>query len=370
MDEFRFRYVVYGELGDIAAAHPAVYDSFSSDNGEITEFGPFAGNPDAYEDFPLFFYIEHDNRIVCNRFAIPDILFTEKGRFKWAWGGGFFTDPDFRGRGLGTKLIKGMIETLHERDIGTGMVFSTPVSIHIYKKLGYNFPGYADRYIFLKSFAPFLRKHIRFEGIVKLVDLISRPFPKILYLIRSGPGKTSRVALECVHIPSEEVASRLEGFKLRHSSRFRFNDSAEKLEFKLSRAGNSMFYLLSDRESGRPEGYFILKNRLINTPLGGYSGFKLMSLMDYGFYGDESARLKDLISIVFEIFFQSDADALDAVAPRDPLNALVRKRGMFRIGKGMSFTFTVPSSWDLHPDADLLGSWQLSHFSGDGYSFE
>jgi len=370
MEDFKFGFVTYAEIDKAAETHPAVYRSFVTENGDFTEFDPFRGNPDAYEEFPFFFYIAHQDRVVCNRFAIPDILVTERGEYPWSWGGGFFTAPEYRGKGLGKKLIDNMVKVLHGKGISSGSVFSTPVSIHIYRKLGHSFMGYVDRFIFLRSCAPFLRKYIRSEGIIKFADLLYRPFPGALASITGGAGSTRRKNFRRHRIFQAEVESTMRDLNIHRDSRFRFNDSGAKLAFKLDRAGNSEFFLMEDLKENRPAAYFILKNRLVTQPLGGFSGFRMMSLMDYGFFGRNPLYPKLLVGNVFDSFMKSGAEVLDVVSSHPGLSSAVRKRGMINIGKGMSFTFTLPASWNLNTENSGLRDWQLSHFSGDGYSFE
>ncbi len=370
MEDFKFGFVTFGEIDKAAETHPAVYRSFVTEDGDFTEFEPFRGNPDIYEEFPFFFYIAHEDRVVCNRFAIPDVLITDRGKHPWSWGGGFFTVPEYRGKGLGTKLIDNMVRVLHGKGIGSGMVFSTPVSVHIYRKLGYSFMGYADRFVFLRSCAPLLRKYIDCSGVIKFADTLFRPFPRALVSILSslGPGRNKDLSRH--RIDKAEVESTMEGLNIHHGSRFRFNDSGAKLAFKLSRAGNSQFFIMEDKKENRPAAYFILKNRVLTQPLGGYSGFRMMSLMDYGFFSQNPLSPKLLVREVFDSFMKSDAEVLDIVSSHPGLSSAAGRMGMINIGKGMSFTFTFPDSWNLNTENSGLEDWQLSHFSGDGYSFE
>jgi hypothetical protein len=106
------------------------------------------------------------------------------------------------------------------------------------------------------------------------------------------------------------------------------------------------------------------------APLAGkYKNFKLMTLMDFGLFKNDKRIYSVLLKEVVELFWKSDADVLEVISNSEPLIKLMKKQWMIKIGKGMSFTFSVPERWKFDQMNNELSSWHLTSFCGDAFSF-
>ena len=201
--------------------------------------------------------------------------------------------------------------------------------------------------------------------------MLFMPLSRAVVFFRTDRRTRSLKNYECFLVEASDVESRRDYRELCYSSTYRFIDSGAKLVWKLSHMDDEVLYIIAEKDNNYdPVAYFIMKNGLITTPLGGYSGFRMMSIMDYGFFDDRPVNRRLLVQYVFDLFSGSDAEVLDIVSSDDELNRILKKRGMLRIGKGMSFSFFVPDSWDLGEGFDQLQNWVLTHFSGDGWSID
>jgi GNAT superfamily N-acetyltransferase len=370
MGDYIFKIVLFNEVKNLKKKHPIVYKTFLNKKGEFNRFHHLIKDPDIYENFPVFFYLEHDQELVSYTFSLPDILFIGDQQYQWSWGGGLFSDPAYRGKGLATKLIDNMVNYLHSKNIGRGGVFSTPAAIHIYEKLGYTVLGYANRFVFLKSCKPILKKYLKIEVFSEFCDSFFRPISKLILYLHRDKEIEREEEFELTHITNLDRFTNIGGHNLFYFSKFHFNDSFPKLIFKIMRNSNLKLFIVVDKLHQQPLLYFVINNRYIHNPLGGFSGFKLMTLMDFGFNKEKPICFKILTSKVFDLFSESDAEVLDIISSYEEFSQILKNKWMVKVGKGMSFKYTVPSSWELSDDAKSIESWHLTHFSSDAYSFE
>ena len=363
------KYIEYGELSSIAESHPTVYEAYVDASGNFAKFDSLANSPDIYDEFPIFFYLEYNGKLVSYISTLPDLMFFQDSSYSWAWGGDLFSDPSYRGKGLATLLVKGMVEVLHNRKIAWGGVFSTPTALHIYKKLGYNILDYVDRFIFLKSAKPVLKRHVKSEAVVDFIDVLIRPLLKcvIAVLKDSNIDKSNITSIEVL---DHSELDRLNDKKIVYFSKFHFNDSFCKLKYKIGMKETVKIYIIHDRNTREALAYYVLSNRYIRKPLGDYSHFNLMTLMDFGFFKKDARIFEYIVNEVFKAFSVSAAEALEVISSYNILSSLLKKRMMVKVGSGMSFKFTLPSTWKLDSSIDSVESWHLTHFSGDAFGFE
>jgi GNAT superfamily N-acetyltransferase len=371
MDDYTFKVVLFNELDELDVKHPNVVSIFGGSTDVIKMFEPLRKCPDIYDAFPVFFYLEHKDKLVSYLACLPDILSIGDQEYKWSWGGGLYSNPNYRGKGLATNLIDNMVKLLHEKNIGWAGVFSVPAAVHIYKKLGFTVPGYVDRFIYLKSCKPIIHKFIRIKTLGSICDIVFKPISKLVWHIKKDRSIDINHDYQLNHIQDIDQFKHPEKSSLKYFSAFHFNDSSEKLIYKIKHNSNLDLYNIYSKEQQKTILYFVLNNRYLSRPLGGFSDFRLMTLMDYGFYSnDDPNYFKVLIHHVFKLFYESDAEALDIISSYGFLSGLLKSKWMIKIGKGMSYKFAAPTNWDLGDEAKQIESWHLTHFCGDAYAFE
>ena len=88
----------------------------------------------------LFWIIELDNQIVAHVsiFIVDNIPTPEKLINKWGYLTNTYTKKDFRGKGLGSKLVKYAINDAKSLNIETMIVWPSDKSIEFYERVGFN----------------------------------------------------------------------------------------------------------------------------------------------------------------------------------------------------------------------------------------
>jgi GNAT superfamily N-acetyltransferase len=360
-----FRYVTYAEVEKLEELHPLVHRFISKKKHQrLVEC------PDISGDFPWFFYIADGERIYSHLSAIPDVLTAEGNRYPWAWTGDLVTDPVYRGRGLAKRVVEETIKVLHQNNYIPAGGFATEVTIHIYKKLGFALPGFVSRYLFLKTIRPLLEYHVRYRLFRIVADVLYRGLILLfrpLQIILSKPLK-NKVSLKKIDV-KEDAPSRADMPKLRYPVRYHFNDSLPKLLWKIdwTRHDTTLYFLINEATK-EPWCYLVIREKQVSEPiLDKYGNFKLMTLMDFGFFTDDQNVYQALVNKVFHIFWKSEAEVLEIISSSALLNACAKHLGMRKVGKGVPFMFTAPSKLDLGSRCGDLAEWHLTHYSGEGF---
>lgn len=360
-----FRYITYGQIGRLDELHPLYHQYLSRD-----KYRRLIDCPDIDDDFPWFFYIADDQQIYSHLSAIPDVLRAGEESYPWAWTGDLVTDPKYRGRGLARRVVEETIRVLHQGGYIAGGGFATEVTIHIYKKLGFALPGFVTRRLYLKTLRPVLEYHLKSRpiraiagGFYRALVLLSRP------LIRLRSGRIGRRISVRELDPAAEESRRTDLPDLRYQAGYHFNDTLKKVLWKIAWARHdNKLYVMTDERTGEPAGYFVVREKQVTEPiLGRYTNFKLMTLMDYGFYNDDGDLHRALLGTLFGLFRSSDADVLEVVSSSVPLNGCARRMGMRRVGKGVPFLLLTPADRSLGAAADDTANWHLTHYSGEGF---
>jgi hypothetical protein len=94
-----------------------------------------------------------------------------------------------------------------------------------------------------------------------------------------------------------------------------------------------------------------------------------MTLMDFGLFNKDPKLYKLLIKEIMKVFWTSEAEVLDILSSLPVFNAVLRKRGMIRVGRGESFVVSLPGDWTIDPDIYRLNNWHFTHFIGDSFTF-
>lgn len=163
--------------------------------------------------------------------------------------------------------------------------------------------------------------------------------------------------------------------KIKNSTRFRFNDSIVKLNWKIGGCGQKgenicKPYIIKVSATNEIVGYCVVRNKLQIEPIASkYKNFMMMTLMDYGLFVDDERLYLSIIDKLFDLFWESSAEVFEVVSNSETLCAALRRKGMLRVGKGMSFKFSLPESWSISDGYEQLENWHLTHFCGDSFTF-
>ena len=367
--DYKFKFIEFKELDIIKRERPGLYENASS--------RLLLSCPDVFKDFPCYFYLlDNDNNIVCSVKAFPDRLVTSDKTYPWAWLGALLTDERYRGKGLATILISECEKILHKKGIAWGGVFSTDIALRIYRKLGFTIPGYANRYLFLKSARPFLVAHVRSIFLSSFLNILYMGATRFLYkACFSNPWFRKRKSRKLMFTECDENNYTSYHKKINYSTTFHFNDSQDKLIWKIrgckSKSGNiCKLFIARDLTTNDIVGYFVVRNKIQKEPVAvKYKNFTIMTLMDYGLFIDDEAIYSSIIENLFDLFWKSSAEVLEVISNSEALCAVLRRKGMLRVGKGMSFKFSLPEFWNIGDECSKLEEWHLTHFCGDGFSF-
>ena len=367
--DYKFKFIEFKELDILKRERPDLYRNASSQL--------LLSCPDVFEDFPCYFYLlDNEENIVCSVKTFPDTLVTSNKTYPWAWFGALLTDESYRGKGLATMLIRECKNILHKKGIAWGGVFSTDIAIRIYRKLGVTIPGYANRYLYLKSARPFLIAHVRSIFLSSFLNVLYMGTTRFLYkAFFSKPWIRKRNCRKLIFtefIENDDIAYQK---KINHSTIFHFNDSLDKLIWKIRgcnlKTGNiCKLYIAKDLKTNDIVGYFVVRNKIQKEPVAlKYKDFTIMTLMDYGLFINDDTIYSSIIEKLFDLFWESSTEVLEVISNSEALCAVLRRKGMLRVGKGMSFKFSLPKNWNIGDDCKKLENWHLTHFCGDGFSF-
>jgi GNAT superfamily N-acetyltransferase len=368
---YKFDFITYDQIDTLENTHPLVYNTLLGGAHKPTHMRTLIYCPDIFDEFPFYFYIYDGDKIISSSAMLPDIFFLNESKYRWAWAGALLVDPAYRGHGLGTKIAHYSLEILHERNIAKGGTFSTPTALHIHKKLGYTIPGFADRFLFLKSGKAVFRYHLKSDILAAPADIIYRLLAKSYLKIKGRPIKPEKLGARADEIDFSKInINDLNLPPLYYHTIYHFNDSPAKLFWKIRSSKYNSMYLVKDMATEKPLGYFILKNRPVKQPmLDKYKDFNLMTLMDYGVYNSDENIYNLIINLALNIFIAGNADVFEVISSSPIMNGYIKEIGMRKAGKGMSYVYTVPPSWNLGTDAIQIQNWPLTHFCGDAFSF-
>ncbi len=359
-----------GDCSALAARHPHAEAILNA--ASLSHFSTFPG---AADDFPLLFYLLDPQDRLCAYFrVIPDQVTLESRTYRWAWTGDNYTLPEYRGRGLSTKLQGEGTRHLHELGIARGSVFSTEVTLHIFSKLGIDVAGYVPRFVAVRSAQPFLDAHAS-NRIFRMA--LSRPAQFAAWLMgrwTRARARGQRADVDCVPADTctdSELQRLLDRTKGSYSAYFSTDLSLLRKKLAAARRmGRVDWWVLRDAASSDPFAYMVVRRRWQEKPLAEkYKGFNLMTLMDFGFEASDSRAAGAVLAYLVREFFSSDADVLEVISGNSELNHLARRCGLLAAGKGMSFSYALPGDWACSNSIPSCEHWPLTHFCGDAFAF-
>lgn len=373
--KYKFNYITFGGVELLRMEQPFVYEQLQG------FYNMLKTCPDIYDAFPFFFYItDKQNKIVSSIKAYPDKLFFNRKIFSWLFLGGYFTDERHRGKGLGTILMDGALRERQKRGIGYGGISATNVAWHIENKLGFSFVGHARRYIILKTFRPFLEANIKSKQIINIIDILTRPlnylvFKKIFGILFSLRFKKT-LNIHVIEVNTPESSPLLNLFwKPIYKTKYYFNDSLSKILWKVraseARKDNkNIIYIFTNKHNREKLCYLIIRFNYQTQPLGGkYKYFKRMTLVDYGFFIENDKIYDEIIKIMMNIFWKSDAEVFDIVTSSKKLASKLIYRGLINIGKGQNLIIYPADIKDLDNDFIKIENWHITSFTGNAFTF-
>ena len=358
-----------GDCREVKSRHPHIGDLVSEQ--DLSTYATFSG---ACDEFPLFFYFLDRSDRPCAYFrVIPDQAVVDDHRIPWAWTGDNFTVPKYRGQGLSTKLQAAATKYLHERGIARGSVFSTEVTLHIFKKIGIPLVGHVPRFVALRSVHPLLDAHLSNRAIKRALAVAGHLAVKAVELwaatyARRWRHGTCWVAAD--ELDDSDLQQLLDNTKGSHDGHFSTDLCMMRKKLALAaRAGDVKWDVLCDSGSSQPIAYAILRQRLQSKPLAEkYSNFSLMTLLDFGIAKSDARGAAAVLGHLVHQFLNSQADVLEIISADAQLNRLARRCGLIPAGKGMSFSSAFPEKHFAARGPMSVHQWPLTHFCGDAFT--
>jgi GNAT superfamily N-acetyltransferase len=365
-----YRAIRFAELADLAASHPQVAALRPGDEHHPSMFGALADCPQIDGDFPCYHYLLEGGAILVSLLTFPDRVTIDGADYPWSWTGSFLTSPAARGRGLGKRLWARATDTLHDAGYVVGGAFANPVTTHICRGFGFTIlEPRIPRLLFLKSAEPMLRHHLPRPALVSLVDapyrLLARGLARVAARGAGGAGMTVELDRD-----GTAFADRLRGRAPHYDAPCHFDDGVDRFAWKLQQLRGVDVYLISDRTTGEPLARFAVKDRVIEKKLAGkYSGFQLMTLMDYVLYRSGDDTYDRLVDALLALFWDSDALVLETISASPELNRRLRRKLLIPVGQGVAFWYKAPPDLALPATPAQTPSWHFTHFATDAFGF-
>lgn len=358
------KHVTFSERNKVAELHPELSSQFP----ELAV--PYLVEATDYPgDFPYVFYVLEGGVVATYISCFFDTLQRDGQQYAWAWNANLFTHPDFRGRGLAQQIVAYQLAELAKRGIVWGGVFSSPAALRLYEKLDFTIVGFASRMCLLRRPLPFLTHHMGNNLAARVASQTYQAIYRFKGLLKFGQ-RAFRNTYSVEQATIGELNALLGARPLHRETRAHWRDDADILRAKMAVRGSDKIALVRDT-AGQPLLFFIWRVRETSErPIKEkYSGVRMFSVMEFGYFA-EIVPHDALIRAAITLFNEADADLLEFVTSPQPLEASARRHGFIALGSGMSFTFKAPAGHPLEQVQDTTADWHLTHYSGDGYSFE
>ena len=330
-------------------------------------------NPDTRPDSPcLFCLVDGSGQVVCWIRAFSDQLSVDGDERQWLWTGDLTTLPEFRRRGLATRLQRESTKWALDRDTGRGSVFSTDETLHIYRKLGYLLPGHAARSVLIRSVRPIVEAHVTSEWAKPVARAVGQPVAGLankLIEYRCRRWTVGSHAELCQGVTDPAVRAVLSSAE--RWMPVRFSLTPAKLQWKIEhsvRRGAQVELLAIIDTHGAPLAFAVLRTRLETKPLAErYRDFRCTTLMDFVLAEPSERAARVMVAHVCKHFLDSPGgDVLQLISYDAGVTRLARQLGALRAGRGMSFACVLPQSLEPPGVASDISKWPVTHFSGDG----
>jgi len=357
------RSVEMGQQDRLAELHPELV----ADRPDLLT-PALLNNPEPVEsDFPYLFYALDGAKVVGHFMSFPDTLYADGAPRKWAWNLGLFTDPEYRGRGIARKIVELQLAEFGRRDMIWGGVFSSHAAIRLYERMGFGFPGFAQRLCLMRNARPFLRAHVSNALAVAAGGLAANTLLAAHRLLKRGVRSFGGYRVQPI---DREEFSALVNASAVHPEAFYWGTDARW--FTARSAENDVFCKVMRAGETNPCAFMIVRDRLVKdrSLSGRYSNFKMLSVEEFGQFEEAPDIAQALISGLLALFRDSDADIAEFVTSSPAIQASARRAGFVPFGAGMSFKFMAPPGHPLSDRALASANWHMTHYCGDGFGFE
>lgn len=325
---------------------------------------PFTENPVAMpDDFPFFFYILDGDVIAGYRRAVPDVAIIDGQETAWAWNFDLFIEPQYRGKGIGKRLVVQQVEEFSRRGIVSGAAFSAPATLRIYERLGFHVLGHAPRLALVRNVRPFLASRARGRGGWPELAPLGNA---ILWAIRRLRG-IANAAQPVVIEPIEREGFAREFEKIGGHSRTRH--WARDAEWLFARMGeNDRLWRICSASLIETIGLAVIRDRTVDetSPDGAKYTVRRATAMDFAVSDDGEAVWAAMASGLEAYLETSEADMIDVVTSCPAFIAALDARGFGKRGVGMSFAYKTPT-YGADDGDDELCDWHLTHNTSDGF---
>jgi GNAT superfamily N-acetyltransferase len=359
-----FHTIRLGELPELEKYHPAVWRADPTLPQPI-----LPQDTDPNPDFPILFYCEEGRDLACYIRCFPDTLHVAGRAVPLAWNGNLLTLPEFRRRGLARAIVECQMQEFARTGTVWGGVFSAPAALRLYEKLSFSMVGTAPRLCFVRSTTAFLDHHMPTAlarvagglgaGAARLLDRALRlrqPFRSTVSSREISKADFAGLAAAGFAAPQGQA---------------HWDHSPDWLLRRQSVRDIDHIHLVERSGGGDPVGYIVVRQRRnLKRPIREkYYGVDVMSLMHYGAFSDDRDANEMLLAAALNLFAASDADMFEVVTSDPALREAARRAGLFPLGGGMSFKFHASEALTELLPTDLA-AYKLTHYSGDGFSFE
>ncbi len=354
-----YRVVQWNERERARELHPQLMHA----RPELLE-PPFVANPVPMpDDFPFFFYILDGDAIAGYRRAVPDVAVINGEDTAWAWNFDLFIEPEYRGKGIGKRLVVQQVEEFSRRSIVSGAAFSAPATLRIYERLGFRVLGHAPRLALVRNVRPFLASRPRGRGGWPELAPLGNAALWVIRRLRAVANATQPVLVKA--IDRERFArefTRMGGHRMtRHWAR--------SVDWLFARMGDDDRLLaITTAQSDTPLGVLVIRDRVVReTSASGVDySVRRATVMDFATIDDGDETMKALATALECYLEQSGADMVDMVTSRPSLISALQSYGFGKRGVGMSFAYKTPVG-GADDGNDALSDWHLTHNTSDGF---
>lgn len=325
---------------------------------------PFAANPVPMPgDFPFFFYILDGDALAGYRRAVPDVAIVDGQEVAWAWNFDLFIEPQYRGKGIGKRLVVQQVEEFSRRGIVSGAAFSAPATLRIYERLGFRVLGHAPRLALVRNVRPFLASRLRGRGGWPELAPLGNAVLWAIRRLRAVANAVPPVTIEAIDRErfAQEFAAAGGHLGARHWAR-----GADWLFARMS--DDDRLWRASDAMSGRTAGVLVIRDRIVHeTSAAGIAyAVRRATVMDFA-AADHGEETMAALAASLEAYLEaSGADMIDVVTSAPAFIAALESRGFGQRGVGMSFAYKTPAEGADTGD-DALCDWHLTHNTSDGF---
>lgn len=351
-----YKIVRWGERDRLASLHPLV-----EERGAELHSPDFPLPPDKIpDDFPFLFYVTDENRIVAVRKAMPDLAWTGDRFETWAWAFDTFVEPDYRGKRIGSKLIKLQVDAVEKAGATSGAAYSAIPVLKAYQRVDFSVLGHVPKMCLVRRSRPYIARKIKAAGLLRVMAaLTDAAIGTLRRLTRlSGRGPSCRVSA----IDEQRYAQAFKAHAIR-KQRYYWGDGPG---WALSRCSDrDTLYEVSDQDGSsralmivrETRDYHDAAERPVDQP-------RRIVLVDFTLTASDGANY--IAKAMANLVDRHDADAADVVTSLPELQNALRANGFRGRGTGMSFAFR-PAPGSEHLRETDLADWHLTQFASDGF---